>query len=131
MATSLRGFLFTAFPVLFTASASFSQSPAEATRLKVEQLISRMSEYHRLTEGAQIGYRIKIHFGMDKEEAQAIRTRFSSSFPDYATYLEYQQPNWVVLVGDYKTKREAFEFLQKVKSEFNNAFIVRVKIKGT
>jgi hypothetical protein len=129
MATSFRRFLFTAFPVLFTVAAAFSQSPAEVTQLKVEQLISKMAEYHHLTEGTQVGYRIKIHFGMDKEEAQGTRTYFSTSFADYPTYLEYQQPNWVVLIGDYKTKREAFEFLQKIKSEFPNAFIVKGKIK--
>ena len=78
--------------------------------------IQKKAEYHRLTSGKQDGYRIKIHFGIDREVAETVRTKFSKSYPDYATYKEYQQPNFVVLVGDFKTKLEAFQSLQKVDS---------------
>lgn len=98
------------------------------TQLKVQQAIQKKAEYHRLTEGKQEGYRIKIHFGIDREVAETIRTKFSKSFPDYTTYKEYQQPNFVVLIGDFKTKLEAFQSLQKVKTEFPTAFIVKEKI---
>jgi hypothetical protein len=98
------------------------------TQLKVQQAIQKKAEYHRLTEGKQDGYRIKIHFGIDREAAETIRAKFSKSFPDYNTYKEYQQPNFVVLIGDFKTKLEAFQSLQKVKAEFPTAFIVKEKI---
>ncbi|MBK6520998.1 MAG: SPOR domain-containing protein [Sphingobacteriaceae bacterium] len=76
------------------------------------------------------GYRIKIHFGVDKEAAQNVRTKFSAKFTDIGTNVEYQQPNFVVLVGDYKTKLEAFEALKKIQVEFSNAFIVKGKIRA-
>jgi hypothetical protein len=128
MAISLKRSFITALPVLF-CTISFSQELQDPTQVKVDQLIAKKAEYHRLTEGEQVGYRIKIHFGIDRDQARVIRTKFSSAFVDYPIYEEYQQPNWVLLVGDYKTKREAFEFLQKIKSEFPNAFIVKGKIK--
>jgi hypothetical protein len=98
------------------------------TQLKVKQLIEKKAEYHRLTNGEQDGYRIKIHFGVDRDASESVKTKFSEKFPDLITYREYQQPNWVVLVGDYKTKLEAFATLKKVRSEFPNAFIVKDRI---
>lgn len=99
------------------------------TQLKVKELIDKKAEYHRLTSGKQDGYRIKIHFGIDRDAAEAIRIKFSSRFPEYSTDKDYQQPNFVVLVGDFKTKLEAFESLKKIQTEFPNAFIVKGKIK--
>ena len=115
---------FAAFMMLLTVS--YGQ---DATQLKVNQLIEKKAEYHRLTNGEIDGYRIKIHFGIDKEVAKNVRSKFSAKFPDLATHEEYQQPNFVVLVGDFKTKLEAFEALKKIQIEFTNAFIVKEKVK--
>ena len=98
------------------------------TQLKVQQAIQRKAEYHRLTNGKRDGHRIKIHFGVERNAAELVRTKFTKSFPDFSTDIEYQQPNFVILVGDYKSKLEAFESLKKVQSEFPNAFIVKGKI---
>ncbi|MBA3663284.1 MAG: SPOR domain-containing protein [Bacteroidetes bacterium] len=99
------------------------------TKMKVDQLVEKKSEYHRMTNGDQDGYRIKVHFGVDRDQMKNIKNKFSSKFGELSTYEEYQQPNWVVLVGDYKTKLEAFQSLKKIQPEFPNAFIVKGKIK--
>lgn len=99
------------------------------TQFKVKQLVEKKAEYHRLTGGEQEGYRIKIHFGVDRDKAKAVHSKFSARFAEYRADEEYQQPNWVVLIGDFKTKLEAFESLKKIESEFPNAFIVKGKIQ--
>lgn len=101
-----------------------------STQSQVDQMIEKKAEYHKLTNGEMDGYRIKIHFGIDKEAAGNVRTKFSSKFTEYSTDVEYQQPNFVVLVGDFKTKLEAFEALKKIQVEFVNAFIVKGKIRA-
>ena|SRR5688500_4478353 len=128
MSRSLKRSFFPAFFLFFFTSVFYSQDNQIQTQLKVKQLIEKKAEYHKLTEGKQYGYRIKIHFGTDREQAKAVRADFMTHFNDYPTYEEYQLPYFVVLVGDYKTKREAFEFLQKIKLQFRNAFIVKGKI---
>lgn len=127
---------FSFFILLFLASAflnaqdnPYSNPPQTQTQLKVKELIDKKAEYHRLTAGMQEGYRIKIHFGIDRDAAEAIRIKFSARFPEYSTYKEYEQPHFVVLIGDYKTKLEAFEAKKKIQVEFPNAFIVKAKIK--
>jgi hypothetical protein len=116
-----------ASPVLSQENPNLNP-PQTQTELKVHELVQKVAEYHRLTNGMQDGYRIKTHFGVDRDAAEAVRTKFATAFSDYPTYLEYQQPNWVILVGDYKTKLEAFESWKKIISEFPNAFIVKGKI---
>jgi hypothetical protein len=111
------------------ASHTSAQNSQDVTQLKVKQMLEKKAEYHRLTNGEQDGYRIKIHFGVDRDQAKNVRTKFSTEFPDFTTYEEYQQPNFVILVGDYKRKSEAFASLKKIQSAFPNAFIVKGKIK--
>ena len=49
------------------------------------------------------GYRIQIYFGSDRTKANEIKTDFLHVFPNISTYLVYQQPNFKIRVGDYKT----------------------------
>ncbi len=100
-----------------------------STQEKADALVDKIAEYHRLTDGEQDGYRIKIHFGVDRDAAESVRVKFSNRFSDIVTYKEYQQPNFVILVGDYQTKLEAHESLKKIQGEFPNAFIVKGRIK--
>ncbi len=128
MIKNIQKFSVLAILMVFCLFAKAQNSPSE-TQVKVEQLMEKKAEYHKLTNGEVDGYRIKIHFGVDRDVAKNVRSKFSSKFSDISTYEEYQQPNFVVLVGDYRTKLEAFEALKKIQLEFTNAFIVKGKIK--
>lgn len=107
----------------------FLAQEAINTQSLVEQLVEKKAEYHRLTDGEQEGYRIKIHFGIDSEKAKIVRAKFAATFKEYMTYEDYQQPNFVVLVGDFKTKLQAYEALKNIQIEFPNSFIVKGRIK--
>jgi len=120
-------FFFLAFGTL---QAQDSSHPLQTqTQLKVKELVDKKAEYNRLTGGKQDGYRIKIHFGSDRDAAEAVRIKFATRFSDYSSVKEYELPYFVVLVGDYKTNLEAYEALKKIRPEFPNAFIVKTKIK--
>lgn len=121
--------LFTGIGFAYGQINTDTSSLQAQTQLKTKELIEKKAEYHRITGGKQDGYRIKIHFGIDRDAAEAVRLKFTTRFIDFTTDQEYQQPNFVVLVGDYKTKLEAFEALKKIQPEFPNAFIVKSKIK--
>lgn len=113
------------------ASAALGQEVPEdfKTTLKVRALVEKKAEYHRLTNGEYEGYRIKIHFGADRAAAKSVQGKFNAKYNTIQAYEDYQQPNFVVTVGDFKTKLEAFETLKKIQGDFPNAFIIKCKIR--
>jgi hypothetical protein len=110
-------------------SALFSQENQTQVLLKVKALQEKKAEYHIKTSGESDGYRVKIHFSADRSKAEDARAKFESKYSDVSSYLDYQQPNWVVIVGNYKTKLEAYELLKKIKDNFPYGFIVKSKIR--
>lgn len=117
--------------ILFTVCLGFSlysQSSTDAES-KLKALSDKNSEYHRKTEGEIDGYRIKIHFGIDKTAANEVKQKFSTRFADIPTYLEYKQPNWVIVAGNFKTRLDAFETFKRIQLDFPNIFIIKSKIK--
>ena len=101
------------------------------TAIKVNALQEKKAEYHRRTNGVSDGYRVKIHFSADKTKAKDVQAKFSAKYNDINTYEEYQQPNFVIIVGDFKTKLEAYELLKKIKEDYPYAFIVKSKVRPT
>jgi hypothetical protein len=97
----------------------------------INALIENKKEFIRLTNGEYAaGFRIKIHSGIDKDKASYTASKFRSVYSDIAYYEKYQQPNFTVTVGDFKTKFEAYKFLQDIKSNFPLAFIVKERIRA-
>jgi hypothetical protein len=119
------------FFVIFTLNLSktFSQSDSLTVNYQLNKLKDKKIYYHKLTKGEYDGYRVKIHFGQDRNKATEIKTKFLSKYRDADAYENYIQPNFVIVVGDFKTKPEAFGFLTKIKSDFPAAFIVKDKIR--
>jgi hypothetical protein len=99
------------------------------TSLKMKALQEKKSEFHKLTNGELDGYRVKIHFSSDRTKAKEIKTDFETKYIDIHAYEDYQQPNFVIMVGDFRTKLEAYETLKKIKMDYPYAFIVKSKIK--
>ena len=74
------------------------------------------------------GYRVRI-FNDNKQTSrgasEAALNRFKGMFPGIAAYRTYTNPYFRVTVGDFRTKSEALELLQKIKGSFPSAFIVK------
>jgi hypothetical protein len=104
-------------------------SNAIQTSMKVKALQEKKAEFHRRTNGECDGYRVKIHFSADRTKAKEVKARFISKYNDVPTYEDYQQPNFVINVGDFKTKLEAYELFKKIQVDFPYAFIVKSKVR--
>lgn len=77
------------------------------------------------------GYRVRIYF----DNAQNARTaseetleRFLSRYHGVPAYRSYQSPFFKVTVGDFRTRSEALELLERIKGEFPTAFILKENI---
>lgn len=117
------------FLILVISGTIVSQENQTQTLLKVKALQEKKAEYHRRTNGETDGYRVKIHFSADRSKAHDAQTKFNSKYTSIASYEDYQQPNFVVNVGDFKTKLGAQELLKSIKADFPYAFIVKSKVR--
>ena len=94
---------------------------------KIKELLNKHIEIN--SKAVIKGYRIKIHFGAEKNKAKEIKAKFISRFPHVPAYEKYDQPNFNVRVGDFRTKLEAYKFLKEIQTEFPSAFIVQDEIE--
>ena len=94
---------------------------------KVKELLSKHIEIN--SKAPIKGYRIKIHFGSDKNKAKEIKAKFISKFPDIPAYEKYDQPNFNIRVGDFWTKLEAYKALKEIQVEFPSSFLVQDEIE--
>jgi hypothetical protein len=94
---------------------------------KVQDLVNKHIEIN--SKAAIKGYRIKIHFGSDKNKAKEIKSKFISKFPDIAAYEKYDQPNFNIRVGDFRSKLDAYKALKEIQLEFPSSFLVQDEIE--
>jgi len=81
--------------------------------------------------GTISGFRLQIYFGSgEKAHAQALKIKndFLSSNPDIKTYLLFKSPDFIVRVGDFRTKSEALKLQKALIFQYPNAFIVTDEI---
>lgn len=94
---------------------------------RIEKLVEKhiaINEYRKKING----YRVQIHFGSQRDPAKEIKTKFLQLYPDMPAYELYQQPNFKIRIGDFRTKVEAYKFLKDLQKDFPNAFIVQDEI---
>lgn len=94
---------------------------------KIKELVNKHIEIN--SKATINGYRVKIHFGADKNQAYEVKKKFSEKFPNVPAYAKYDQPNFNIRVGDFRTKLEAYKFLKEVQVEFPSAFLVQDDIE--
>ena len=99
---------------------------------KVRQAVSRQVEANKGPEGEVDGYRIRIYFDnkqKSREESQEVMARLKALHPGYNVYLKFNNPNFKVTVGDFRTKVDAQIALKEIIKAFPSAFIVKEKMR--
>ena len=81
-----------------------------------------------------MGYRIQIYAGGNNRQAKAEAYRQAglvrSMFSDVSVYTNFISPRWTCRVGDFKTREEAVEMLNRLREtqKFREASIVKSQI---
>jgi hypothetical protein len=74
------------------------------------------------------GYRVQVYNGADRAAAYKAQNKFLQNYPDIRTYITYNEPNFKVRVGDFRTRLEATKMMEQLKSWFSLMFIIPEKI---
>jgi Sporulation related domain. len=98
---------------------------------RITDMLMRNNQINQKRNGTD-GYRLEIYFGSDtkaREKASRVKNEFNVVFPDIASYLLFQTPNFKVRVGDFRNKSEALKAKAFIASKYPNAFIVKDLIR--
>lgn len=89
-------------------------------------LLNDFSDAKKKEEGMK-GFRVQIFFGsghVARENANKIRNEFVSTYKDIAAHVLFEEPNFKVRVGDFRSKSEALKVLVEIRLKYKGAYIV-------
>lgn len=69
------------------------------------------------------GFRVQIFSGSSRNEAYAVQSRFQNAYKDMGSYVTYNEPNYRVKVGDFRSRAEATNFMRVLRSQYSNVFV--------
>ena len=70
-------------------------------------------------------YTIQVYIGRSREEANQIREKVYRILPEEKPELNWRQPSWLVTVGTYHDRVDAYKTLTKLRKSFPGAGMVR------
>jgi len=75
------------------------------------------------------GFRVQITAAGNRADINKVKSQFYTLFPDIKTFVIYQQPNFKLRVGNYRTKLEAYKVWIEIEKHFPGSFITPDELK--
>lgn len=115
--------------LLCAAFPGFAQNPDSGSvtihadpRLAV--VVNKPANVNRGFIGKVRGFRVQIYNGNDRKRASQVKLDFMKMFPGIRSYLVYNNPQFRVRVGDFRSRKEALDLYNKLSSKFNPSMVV-------
>jgi len=86
--------------------------------LLVKKQVQINEETSREARRVGKGYRLLVINTSNRDEATAAKTKVYTFFPELKSYLLYQAPFFKLKVGNFKEKKEAEEYQQRLQKYF-------------
>lgn len=101
--------------------------PTNHVNSKVAVLMDTVASVNKNIKYAQ-GYRILAYNGSQRQDVMNLRKTIMTRVPDVKDYLTYQQPNFKLKIGDFFSRIEAQQVLNRISDLVPNAQIVQDQI---
>lgn len=86
--------------------------------------VNKPASANRPFIGKVRGYRVQIYNGNDRKKASQIKLDFMRMFPGVRSYLVYNNPQFRVRAGDFRSRKDALELYNKLSAKFNPSMVV-------
>ena len=70
------------------------------------------------------GFRVQIFSRSSRNDAYGVQSKFKSQYKGYESYLSYEEPNYRVKVGDFRSRAEANRFREVLRNRYSNVFVI-------
>ncbi|MCF6349540.1 MAG: SPOR domain-containing protein [Flavobacteriaceae bacterium] len=93
----------------------------------IKAIVAKKIKYNKSNPKID-GYRIQL-FNGSESSAVSIRNKFIALFPDTATSIDWDSPEWKVRVGKYSTRLSVDKAIVEIKKTFTNAIVVEMQVR--
>lgn len=122
--------------MLFLSGISFAQTRGEVEVIKdpridtliAHRLLAIKSSSAKSVNNSGWGYRVQFFISSDRNETYAKQAMFNQMYPELRTYIVYQEPNYKIKAGDFRSRLEAQKLIKDLRPQFPTLFIVSEKI---
>ena len=93
---------------------------------RIQKLVTKHVRYNVAKEGEFSGWRVQIFFASGRDarrEAESTIKQFQQKYKNMKAYLEYEEPFWKVLVGNFRNKSEATKFKHEISTQFERSWV--------
>jgi hypothetical protein len=113
--------------LLFTSQIVAQDSGSRYTENELVTLsdsrITTLTKRYNISH-AIYGYRVQIISASKKEKAKKAKSIFASRYHGYFAHEIYQQPFFIIKVGDFLTKIEAENLHREIRNDFPESFVL-------
>lgn len=128
--------LFLSILFLSVTSSAQTQTRGEVEVIKdpridtliAHRLLASKSPAGKTVNGSAYGYRVQFFISSNRNEIYAKQATFNQMYPDFRTYIIYQEPNYKIKAGDFRSRLEAQKLMRDLRSQFPTLFLVSEKI---
>lgn len=116
----MKTFFLSSLLLLFVGSLEISAQNQDNNNEQIKELIAKKRAYNKRFG---FGFKVQLYNGNERR-AKSIRNRFRYLFPDVSTKLKYDQPDWKIQVGNYKTRLEADKAIMIFSKKFSGIIVI-------
>ncbi len=113
---SVNIFAQTSFPIVDTGTVIIHKDP------RIDLLVSKQAQINEVTSRdarkTGKGFRLMIISTNRRDEAIAAKTKIYTYFPELKAYLWHQSPYYKVKAGNFKDRKEAEDYQQRLNVYF-------------
>ena len=115
----------------------FMVAKAQGVTISEEPVISKMMDAYmgvnKAVTAAQVidGFRIQLMATTDRRKVDQMMSAFSARYQDVPVTWSQAQPYYRVRVGAFINRDGATKYLQTIKKDYPDAYIVTDKVKTT
>jgi len=116
------------FAIMISLSV-FSQDNSNLEILKnskIDSILIKKKAYNSMHPIK--GYRIQLYYG-NEDLAYKFKYSFEKSFPNQEVSIEFDNPDWKTMVGNFRTHIAADSANVAIKKQFLGAVVVNVPLK--
>lgn len=110
------------------AHAQFGKSKYVIRDPRLDKLVDKQVELNKEALKSRVsieqGFRILVISTNKRDIAIEAKTKLVKNFPDQKSYMFYQSPNFKVLLGNYRSEKEAEEMKKLLTDLFGETLLV-------